>query len=92
MKTFEQALEEAKRKLEVYDYGNKKDEQKDAFNEGVLWLKQNLHLLDAKDLLRHEKVLNLKYAVDHYSKFLEQNGFGNNTALHRALKPFEDET
>lgn len=95
MKTFEQALEEA-----AIEYEPKRLAHGDyySFQAGAQWVVANLHLLPAKDLLKHEDVKrlynravgadndldNAKGEYEFYSCFHEE--------LKEALKPFEDET
>lgn len=94
MKTFEQALEEA-----AIEYEPKRLAHGDyySFQAGAQWAVQNLHLLPAKDLLKHEDVKRLynsadgadvdldhaKGSYDFYSAYHEE--------LKEALKPFTEE-
>lgn len=87
MKTFEQALEEESREQENHVFRMepwKEITHSDSFKIGAQWAIQNLHLLDAKDLLKHEGVVKvvrrLKASMYYQEKlkfYLEHNSTCN---------------
>ncbi len=106
MKTFEQALEEESREQENHVFRMepwKEITHSDSFKIGAQWAIQNLHLLDVKDLLKHEDVKKLVKALKATAN-VAKNWHGVDAwdiykdhspemRLYReALKPFEDET
>jgi hypothetical protein len=114
MKTFEQALEEAIDKCKSAFFKknkiliNEKDENAIrvgydiGFDEGAQWAIQNLHLLDAKDLLKHEDVKKVVEALEYAEAALavySVTAYGHYkpdlevlVTVKKALKPFAGKT